>query len=133
MAAAQSAVARLAAINPDVLIIAYLRCCWSGSFFRRRAPRPWKRPARRNLAHLAAGHPVAGSHLAQLRTNPAAAFDRDRATRMKRAARRRVDRARHLPLHGSEPPAGFPPRTRARPPAESRPPVPLTHVAHPHT
>src|SRR5229473_8261001 len=70
--------------------------------------------------HLAASHPVAGSHLPELRTDPAAAFDRDRATRMKRAARRRVDRARHLPFHRSEPAAGLDARIRHRDGVEER-------------
>jgi hypothetical protein len=38
IAATQSAVPRLAAANPDVLIIASLRCCWSGSFSDNDAP-----------------------------------------------------------------------------------------------
>src|SRR5262249_38065284 len=43
--------------------------------------------ARRKLAHLAAGHPVAGAHLPEFRTDPTAALDRNRATRMEHAAR----------------------------------------------
>ena len=94
----QRAAPRPAAANPDVLIIASLRCCWSGSFSDAARSGRRKRSARSNLTHLAAGHPVAGSHLAQLRADLAAALDRDRAARMKHAARRRVDRARHLAL-----------------------------------
>jgi len=60
-----------------------------------------------NLTHLAAGHPVAGAHLPEIRTDSAAAGDRDRATGMKHAARRRIDRARHLAFHRSESAAGL--------------------------
>ena len=68
----------------------------SSGHLRRSVRRCWARKRSRsmNLTHLAAGHPVAGTHLSEVRTDPAAAGDRDRATRMKHAARRRIDRAR---------------------------------------
>src|SRR5262249_54922264 len=56
--------------------------------------------------------PVAGSHLPQLRADPAATVDRNRAAWMKRAARGRIDRARHLSLHGSERATGLDARIR---------------------
>src|SRR5712691_4080619 len=82
----------------------------------------------RNLTHLAAGHPMARSHLPELGAHPAAAFDRDRATRMKHAARRRIDRARHLPFHGSEPAAGLDTRIRHRHGVEKRPGIRMQRV-----
>ena len=85
----------------------------SSGHLRRSVRRCWARKRSRsmNLTHLAAGHPVAGTHLSEVRTDPAAAGDRDRATRMKHAARRRIDRAR---LIRSEPAAGLDARIRRR-------------------
>src|SRR5260370_38998931 len=83
----------------------------------------------RNLTHLAAGHPMARSHLPELGAHPAAAFDRDRATRMKHATRRRIDRARHLPFHGSEPAAGLATRIRHRHGVEKRPGIRMQRLA----
>src|SRR5262249_19888289 len=94
-----------AAANSDFLVISSLPLVVGMDRWRHPLPRfPAKHAgiqrrnaaARRKSAHLAAGHPVAGAHLAQLRTDPTAALDRDRATRMEHAARRRMDRARHL-------------------------------------
>src|SRR6516164_1795005 len=102
MVAIQRTAPRPAAATPDFLIMTFLLLLEGGSVhqssghLRRSVRRCWARKRSRsmNLTHLAAGHPVAGTHLSEVRTDPAAAGDRDRATRMKHAARRRIDRAR---------------------------------------
>src|SRR6516225_4539709 len=71
---------------------------------------------------------MAGAHLPELRTDPTAALDRDRATRMEHAARRRMDRARHLAFHGSEPAAGLDARIRHRHRLEKRPGIGMQRV-----
>src|SRR5258708_27552492 len=97
MAATQRAAPRPAAANPDFLIISFLLLLLDHFPAKHAAVHRGNATPRRDLTHLAAGHPVAGSHLPELRTDPAAALDRHRAARMKRAARRRIDRAGHLP------------------------------------
>src|ERR1700756_3105477 len=58
--------------------------------------------ADRSHPNFTAGDPMVRPHLAQLRADPFAALDRDRAARMKHAARWRIDRARHLALDAPE-------------------------------
>src|SRR5262244_780329 len=136
-AATQKTAPRPAAANPDFLIMTFPPSgCWGGSVassstaFPAEATVAQRRNAapRRKLTHLAAGHPVAGAHLPQLRTHPAAALDRNRATRMEHAARRRMDRARHLAFHGSEPAAGLDARIRHRHRLEKRPGIGMQRV-----
>src|SRR5712691_3754028 len=97
-----------AAANRDVLIMSALRfgCQMSGVFCLPSSV------IRHPSSDFAARHPVAGADLPKLRTEPAAALDRDRATRMKHAAGRRIDRARHLPFHRPEAAAGLDARIR---------------------
>src|SRR5215471_19345608 len=120
--ATQKTAPRPAAANPDFLIISSLPLVVEVDRPRHPLPRfPAKHAgiqrrnaaARRKLAHLQAT-PVAGAHLPQLRTHPAAALDRNRAARMKHAARRRIDRARHLTFHGFELAVGLDARIRHR-------------------
>src|SRR5262245_64997558 len=98
--ATQKTAPRPAAANPDFLIIPSLPLVVGMDRWRHPLPHlPAKHAgtqrrnaaARRKLAHLAAGHPVAGAHLPEFRTDPTAALDRNRATRMEHAARRRIE------------------------------------------
>src|SRR6516164_3039227 len=109
--ATQKTAPRLAAANPDVLIISSLPLVVGMDRWRHPLPRfPAKHAgiqrrnaaARRKSAHLAAGQPVAGTHLPELRTDPTAALDRNRTTRMKHASPRRTQRTRHLTFHAFE-------------------------------
>src|SRR5262245_56956782 len=135
--ATQKAAPRPAAANPDFLIIPFLPLVVGMDRWRHPLPLfPEKRAgiqrrnaaALRELAHLAAGHPVAGAHLPEFRTDPTAALDRDRATRMEHAARRRIDRARHLAFHRSEPAVGLDARIRHRHRVEKHPGIGMQRV-----
>src|SRR5215470_14905823 len=132
--ATQKTAPRPAAANSDFLIMTFPPSgCWGGlvapsstgeaTVAQRRNAAP-----RRKLTHLAAGHPVAGAHLPQLRTHPAAALDRNRTTRMKHAARRRIDRTRHLTFHGFELAVGLDARIRNRHRVEKRPGIRMQRV-----
>src|SRR6516164_8137584 len=99
--ATQKTAPRPAAANPDFLIIPSLPLVVGMDRWRHPLPRfPAKHAgiqrrnaaARRKSAHLAAGHPVAGTHLPEFRADPTAALDRAPAPR--REARGCRDAAR---------------------------------------